>query len=47
MHGKFGYIKFGDRIEFSHLQKHKSPLRMRCPYLPRMEKEALEGGIGD
>ena len=46
MNGKFGYIEFKGRIEFSHLQKHKSPLRVRCPYLPRMEKEACASAEG-
>ena len=39
MHGMFRYVEFKDKIEFSHLQKHKSPLGVRCPYLSRMEKE--------
>lgn len=47
VHGKFGYIKFGGRIEFSNLQKHKYCLSMRCPYIPTMEKEACEVVVRD
>lgn len=39
MRGTCRYEEFKGKIEFSHLQKHKSPLVVRCPYLSRMEKE--------
>lgn len=39
MCGTCRYVEFKGKIEFSHLQKHKSPLGVRCPYLSRMEKE--------